>query len=161
MRRVLRSGRRQDGSVAVEFAVVLPFLLILIGGIVFYGFSLYQWVMLHAAARAGAEYARAHLYDAGNNIDPEITTAVNQAIPYCWNGTTSTCSGLTVSVTAHDQCADGKPPTSGVCSVTFGTVTDPRIFVYAKIVVTDDTWGASFVPFLPATITGWAVARYQ
>ncbi|KRE62293.1 TadE/TadG family type IV pilus assembly protein [Nostocoides sp. Soil756] len=52
-----RSRRRERGAAAVEFALLLPVLVLLIGGIVDYGRYFFTQVQLSNAAREGARAA--------------------------------------------------------------------------------------------------------
>lgn len=51
---------RRRGVSAVEFALVLPVLLILVGGAVDFGRCFYTHIAVTNAARAGAEFASTH-----------------------------------------------------------------------------------------------------
>ena len=51
------SGRRERGAVAVEMAIVLPILVLLVGGIVDFGRAYFTQVVLTNAAREGARAA--------------------------------------------------------------------------------------------------------
>ena len=57
MRAVTRSHRSERGASLVEFAIVLPLFLLLIGGMVDFGRAFYTKVMLTNAAREGARSA--------------------------------------------------------------------------------------------------------
>lgn len=54
--------QKEDGQALVEFALVLPILLILLCGIVDFGWIYYNQITLNNAAREGARYAVIH-YD--------------------------------------------------------------------------------------------------
>jgi Flp pilus assembly protein TadG len=71
-------AREQKGSVLVEFAFILPVLLMLLFGVVYFSVALYNKTVLTMATREGA---RAGVrYDAdGNNT----ANAVNAATPLC------------------------------------------------------------------------------
>lgn len=56
-RRRLRLFRGQEGSVAVEFAIALPVLLLLLWGIIEMGNVYYRLHMVNEAARVGARMA--------------------------------------------------------------------------------------------------------
>jgi Flp pilus assembly protein TadG len=62
------------GSAIIEFALILPFLILLMIGLVDLGFGAYQSMQVHAAAEAGAQYALRHNWDA-----TAIATAVTSA----------------------------------------------------------------------------------
>ena len=57
--------RNEAGQSMVEMALVLPILLILIGGIVDFGWLFYNQLSLTNAAREGARYAAIHYTEAG------------------------------------------------------------------------------------------------
>lgn len=52
--------KSQCGQAMVEFALVLPILLILVGGIIDFGWLYYNKIALNNAAREGARYAAIH-----------------------------------------------------------------------------------------------------
>ena len=56
-RRTRRTGRTERGASAVEFALVVPFLILLIIGMVNFGVVLTQQLSLGNAARQAARYA--------------------------------------------------------------------------------------------------------
>ncbi|ABB23536.1 TadE/TadG family type IV pilus assembly protein [Pelodictyon luteolum] len=71
-------ARDQKGSVLVEFAFILPVLLMLLFGVVYFSVALYNKTVLTMATREGARAGV--LYDAdGNNT----ANAVNAALPLC------------------------------------------------------------------------------
>lgn len=49
-----RAGNREEGAVAVEFAFILPLLVVLLFGIVQFGIAFNRQQGIHAAAREGA-----------------------------------------------------------------------------------------------------------
>jgi Flp pilus assembly protein TadG len=57
LRQLLQRGRGQEGSAAVEFAIVLPILLILLAGFFDFGWLFYWQHTVTNASRAGARYA--------------------------------------------------------------------------------------------------------
>jgi Flp pilus assembly protein TadG len=56
LRQLLRRGRGQEGAVAVEFALVLPILMLLVFGILDLGHYWYMGHILSDASREGARY---------------------------------------------------------------------------------------------------------
>ena len=70
LRTLLRSPPR--GAAIVEFALILPFLILLMVGLFDLGFGAYQTMQVHAAAEAGAQYA-AIKYPGGNWTPGQIT----------------------------------------------------------------------------------------
>jgi Flp pilus assembly protein TadG len=57
LHQLLRRGRGQEGSVAVEFALILPILLLLIAGALDMGHMYYIDHLITNASREGARYA--------------------------------------------------------------------------------------------------------
>lgn len=79
LRQLLRRGRGQEGAVAVEFAIVLPLLLLLLAGFFDFGWLFYWQHTATNASRAGARYAvQAKLIGGVNTpyTDAEITTFI-------------------------------------------------------------------------------------
>jgi Flp pilus assembly protein TadG len=74
---------RQEGASAIEFAIVLPLLLILVFGIIEFSILLYDKAMITNASREGARLGIVYRYaDGGPNHpgDGEISAAVAQYI---------------------------------------------------------------------------------
>ena len=72
--------KSHTGAAAVEFAIVLPILLLLILGIIEFSFLLFNKAVITNAAREGA---RAGIVQRIPRVsDPDIRTAVNN---YCFN----------------------------------------------------------------------------
>lgn len=105
----LRLGRR--GVAAVEFALVVPLVLMLFGGATDIGLAVWTRGILSNAVSAGAYYA----FLTGPSVAPSaITTLVENASPL---------SGVSASATEPDTyCASGSPatltatPQSDTCS---------------------------------------------
>ncbi len=73
MRSLLRRG--EDGASAVEFALVLPILIILLAGIIQFGFLFFQWLEVTHAAREGARWASLR------NTEADVRTRVIESAP--------------------------------------------------------------------------------
>jgi Flp pilus assembly protein TadG len=138
--------RSEDGTAAVEFALILPIIAILCCGAIDYGEAANLTTQLNSAARAGAQYALSHPDDPGgiawaaqNSIRTSaalVTIAVpgNSALSgtnpyYC------TCSDSNIDVANQVSCTAA---VSGVAPCT-GT---KKFFV--KVTATQ-----TFTPFLP------------
>lgn len=87
--------RNDRGAAAVELALLLPVLMLLVMGIVDFGIVFHQQVSLSGAAREGARYyalhndlagAAARAIDAAPSVIPAPTVAV------CVGASTSTCT---------------------------------------------------------------------
>jgi Flp pilus assembly protein TadG len=57
LRQLLRRGRGQEGAAAVEFAIVLPILMLLLAGFFDFGWLFYWQHSVTNASRAGVRYA--------------------------------------------------------------------------------------------------------
>lgn len=86
----------QRGAVAIEFALVLPLFLMLVFGIIFFGFVFAQSLALGNAARQGA---RAGVVDDGTTTCGSVIDQVKAAAPTIGMMDTS---GLTITVSRRD-----------------------------------------------------------
>jgi Flp pilus assembly protein TadG len=69
--------KRQNGSAAVEFAIILPILIVLLFGIVEFGLIFYNKAVITNASREGARYGIV-FRDAGEEITcTDITGVIN------------------------------------------------------------------------------------
>ena len=104
--RVRRLGADERGVFAVEHALILPFLLLLLSGAIDLGYALTQSSSLTGAARAGAQYAMRFPSDAAGikdvvtkavSYDPDSLTVSSKLACECEDGTavacTDTCGG--------------------------------------------------------------------
>ena len=97
--------RAEDGTVAVEFAVAAPVLLILLSGMVDLGLALDQSSSLSNAARAGAQYAIRF---------PSDTSGITQVVAKAMNADPS---DLTVNANLSCECPGGSAVAcTDVCS---------------------------------------------
>ncbi len=88
--------RRNQGIATLEFVIVLPILLLLIFGIIEFGFAWYSQILLTNASREGARFGT--LYTTVERDDPngEVTTYVQQvlsAVDYPGTINNITCTG--------------------------------------------------------------------
>jgi Flp pilus assembly protein TadG len=97
MRRSASSARKGDrGAAAVEFALVLPLLLLIVFGIIDFGRALNAQITLTEAAREGVRLAA--LGESNGTVQASAQAAAPQL------------SGVTVTVTA--SCPPGAGPTA-------------------------------------------------
>ncbi len=109
----------QAGVALIEFAIAIPFLMILLIGIIETGRFAYYNILVGSAAHAGALYGSqnlvtaadaAHMTDAalknGQNV-PEITVSpAPSAYCQCYNGTAGTATALSCSLNGS-TCPSG------------------------------------------------------
>jgi Flp pilus assembly protein TadG len=100
----------QRGASLVEFALVLPILLVLIFGIIEFGVLLYDKAVITNASREGARYGIVYAYPARLN-----TTQINQiALNYCQNNLISLGGASTPAITSSSCAGTGSPITVSV-----------------------------------------------
>lgn len=77
-------ARDDRGAAAVEFALILPVLLLLLLGIIQFGITFYQWIEMEHAAREGARWGslgytatdiRAKVKEAAPGLSPALSDA--------------------------------------------------------------------------------------
>lgn len=114
--------RPDDGSAAVELAVVLPVLLLLVMGVVDFGHIFVTSVAVANAARSGAQYGAQNTATSGDN------TGMNNAATTDFPAALGT---LTVNSQRQCRCSSGDAPVTGVAcaTLTCGTYGEPRVFV--------------------------------
>jgi Flp pilus assembly protein TadG len=115
-----RRQRDERGSSAVEFALVVPVLLLLVFGIINFGLVMAQKASLSNAARAGARYATVNAYTGtrtcANVVDKVRANAPTIGIADTAAGRQSV--GVTVKLT---RAADGNVST--ICNAPVGGTT--------------------------------------
>lgn len=98
----MQSDRKERGAVAVEMAIVLPLLLLILLGIIEFGRALNVQVSLTQAAREGARYAAIHYSEAGLDVSGTALAAApalaGLGVTVTSNATICT-SGANVTVT--------------------------------------------------------------
>jgi TadE-like protein len=149
-------NRKQDlvlqrGQSLLEFAMVLPLLLVVALGTIEFGRAYYQYNTLSKAVREAARYMSMHPYNA-----TERTRAGNMAIYGNREGTGTSClPGLTVGnilITPRDHEGGSAPPGP--------SETNPPRWV--KISVTGYTFRSMFPKIIPinASLTPSVEMRY-
>ena len=74
MKRFFRKGRekKEDGQAMVEFALILPIFLLILCGIIDFGWLFYNQISLNNACREGARYA---VVNTADGADTQAITA--------------------------------------------------------------------------------------
>ncbi|MGY1641765.1 TadE/TadG family type IV pilus assembly protein [Geodermatophilus sp. SYSU D00703] len=99
--------QRERGASVVEFALILPLLMILVLGIIEFGHAFHVQGTLSAAAREGARVmalqsnpaaARAAVRDAAPTLDPAITDAQIAVSPAACPATATTPANVRVTI---------------------------------------------------------------
>ena len=152
-------GRGNEaGTAAIEFALFLPFLLLLLTGIVELGFSTYEAMQVNNAVEAGALYAAKNGWNSASIVSATVAGA---AIPPHLGPLTATpaptqfCGCPTATgVTKAGAPTAGSCASLATCSGGF----TPGLYVQVNaslnhMVIFPTTWG------LPATFTATAVIR--
>ena len=134
-----RQGPR-SGVAAVEFAIILPFLIAATMALVDYGAGVYWRTQLDAASRTGAQFA---MDDDGNTT--AIAVAVKAAIDL-------PAADVTVTTTEFCECVFG---TVTPCTSTCGA-DEPRHFLRVEANYTLDT-----ILISPFSVTGETVIRVE
>jgi Flp pilus assembly protein TadG len=119
-----RLGRNESGAELVEFALTLPLLLLLVLGMIEFGFLFQEYEVVTNAAREGARIAVLPTYsqtpaDQINNATARVNEYLNDA------GLNSSLPGVTVTVGPPTRTDYTAPATGCVWSVPV-TVTYPH-----------------------------------
>lgn len=138
--------RRQDGTAAIEFALILPMLLIIFTGVVEIGLAVHDSIRVQEAVSAGAIYANQHDFNAA---------AISSAI------TSATTAGSLTASPAPVQFY-GCPSATGIAASTLGATCADGFQSRSYVTVSaqmprTQVFGAVFG--LPATLTATATAR--
>lgn len=118
--RARRTRRGEGGAAAVEFALVVPFLLLILFGIISYGFMLSVRQGMSQAAAEGARAAAVTLVD-GDKKDAALA-AIDDALSYgvSCNGTSLLRNGEVVGTcTVSDPVACDDDATCVTVSLTY------------------------------------------
>jgi Flp pilus assembly protein TadG len=108
LRQLLRRGRGQEGVAAVEFAIILPILLLIISGLFDFGWAFYWKETVANASRGGARYAALANYPSGARTvytSAQITSFVQTtygndlAVVVAGNSTAGSTRSVTVTKT--------------------------------------------------------------
>ena len=121
MNRLLRRLLGERGAAAVEMALVLPVLLLVIGGIIDLSRMYMGEILVTNAARDGARMAATQAYTS-TDVSTQATKAANGITPYVAPSITVT-TWPTTSAPAKTSCQVDTSPGSSAASVAKVTVT--------------------------------------
>ena len=82
VRRLLRLGRREEGAAAVEFAIILPVLSLLVLGGMDMAHMFYMEHLITNASREGARYATKYTYPVNDTSTAAVKTYVETTLGY-------------------------------------------------------------------------------
>lgn len=154
--RFRRPAVSDRGSIAVEFAIVAPLLILFVIGAIDYGTMMHGQSTLEAATRAGAEYAWAN---------PTNTAGIQGAVTNYASFSPAVAS-KDVTVTTFCTCSDNTPVTcpqgtTDPCPAAKAQ-TDTRVLSYVAVQATQSfepvlSWGG----FWPSSLNAGTVTRVQ
>jgi len=140
---ILKTWRSERGAELIEMAVVLPLLLLVLFGIIEFGFMFQRFLVLTNAANEGARVAILPTYGAGDAEARAIAYAQQGGLP---TGTVTAVMTANIPITEGARCATGRRV----------TVTHPYQFSFINPIA------ALFGPNLAnVTLTGTATMREQ
>ena len=98
-------AKRQEGASAVEFAIILPLLLILVFGIIEFSILFYDKAMITNASREGARVGIVYRYQDGGPNHPDDTEIASAIVQYCQDHLITFGSG-TLTIPASGRTGD-------------------------------------------------------
>lgn len=101
MRNVARGVRRTPGQALVEFALILPLLIVLIFAIIDFGYYMFVTISVNHATRAGVRQAAMNNATCTQIKDTVLANAV---------GVVLSANDVLVTPTARDAALPGQPP---------------------------------------------------
>jgi Flp pilus assembly protein TadG len=127
---MLRHIREERGAAAVEFALILPILVLLVFGIVEFSLAFNRQQGLHAAAREGARIASLPSTPTGE-IEDRVKTALNGVIDPSDASITITSDGPSTT-----QPCDQNPGGTVIVRVTFDNTIDVPFLATPSVTLT-------------------------
>ena len=124
--------KKQNGASAVEFAILLPFLVLLVFGIIDFGLLMYNQQVLTNASREGARAAI--VGDCATRLDDTTTSGIGKIVQdYCASRLitfASTNNPPTTVVTPNDSDRScGSPPVDTGANLTVRVTYDYRFLM--------------------------------
>jgi len=145
-----------SGAAAVEFALLVPVVLIVLTGVVDYGLAIFKKMELTSATRAGAQLAILEKSDT-TAFTQTVLDAIEQAVVDATNLPITTAN---VTTTEFCECSDGTSP-NPVCNGTCNdSSTNDRFFLTISVSY-GHTYLIGYLPGGDKTITGSTTVRTQ
>lgn len=141
--------RDRNGSAAIEFAIISPFLLVVLIGVVELGFAGYDAMQVEDSVEAGALYAVLHSSDSAG-IATAVTSATGETSITATPAPVSFCgcpgaSGIS-AVACTATCAGGSAPGHYITV----SASMPRVVIMSQTISS-----------LPTTLTAHSTVRVQ
>lgn len=121
--RLIRIWRREDGTSAIEFAMVLPILVLLVFGIIYFGLIFNNYLVLTHATREGIR--RASLHADGAETETAIRTSAGALVQ----------DDLEIDIDPYDERPDG-----GTVTVTLRYPVRVDVPVISNILKLSPSW---------------------
>ena len=137
--------RALAGTAALEFGLAIPFLAILVTGIVEIGFSMYQAMQVTYAAEAGLAYAAKKGWDS--------TGITNAAV------NSTGLSGMSVTPTQFCACPSTSGLTTATCSTTCSSGNEAGQYIKISVSLTRKSIVGATSFGLPSTVSAQAILR--
>jgi Flp pilus assembly protein TadG len=137
--------RALAGTAALEFGLAIPFLAILVTGIVEIGFSMYQAMQVTYAAEAGLAYAAKNGWDS--------TGITNAAV------NSTGLSGMSVTPTQFCGCPSTTALTNATCSTTCSSGNEAGQYIKISVTLTRKSIIGTTGFGLPSTVGAQAILR--
>jgi hypothetical protein len=129
-----RGIRAEHGAVAVEFAIILPVLMLLVFGIIDFGHAWYMRHLMSDASREGARYGTRYQTVPGNSVQRLLPSALSPSISNYILNTSDGNSGKGGWGLKSLLPADAVP--QAVASGAGWTGTDPTVLAGKDLIVT-------------------------
>jgi len=137
--------RALAGTAALEFGLAIPFLAILVTGIVEIGFSMYQAMQVTYAAEAGLAYAAKNGWDS--------TGITNAAV------NSTGLSGMSVAPTQFCGCPAASGLTTATCGTTCTSGNEAGQYIKISVSLTRKSIVGTTGFGLPSAVSAQAILR--
>jgi Flp pilus assembly protein TadG len=112
-------ARGERGAALVEFAFALPLLLVVLAGIVDFGFVFQRYEVITNAAREGARLASLPGFDDQTTVDNRVRAYVMQGLNITAGNLGANMPSGAVTLTDQDMTINGETVPSVIVTVTY------------------------------------------